>query len=466
MLSSLYISQMIDYIDGIPFEGPAIDPYIDGTLSVLSGSEFTQVGPFAFYSCSTLEAIDVPAYGAGSQAFENCTALSEAVFNNSNYTYIYTSAFKNCTSLAMVSGRLYNIYPNAFNGCTSLMSLYISSDYCMLSNSNAFANTPIADSTLTGEFGSIYVPFSAVATFQSSSVWSYFSERFVGYDFNPPISGITPTLRDMVEQGRSAFTALYEPSASVVGYGNTLFAGTSLSLVSLPEVEAIWSGGAFGGCTNLREIFLPKCSVIYQAFQGCGALTELSLPACEGIYDSAFNGCTGLQYVSLPSCRYVNFSNWFGAARNNLKAIYCPSSVVYFGHLAGMFNGCSNLSFFEVPYMGTVSSSMFTATGLSRFVMMSGTYINTQAFGGCSKLTELYLGYYNNDSTYSYVIGIDYGSTTFALGGTPIQSGEGVIYVPSTMLSAYQSDYHWSSVSAYMQPWDPETYVPATYTKE
>ena len=58
------------------------------------------------------------------------------------------------------------------------MSLFIDySSVAKLSAVNAFANTPMSNSTYTGSFGSIYVPASLVAAYQSATNWATYSAR-------------------------------------------------------------------------------------------------------------------------------------------------------------------------------------------------------------------------------------------------------------------------------------------------
>ena len=66
--------------------------------------------------------------------------------------------------------------------CVTLTALYLlSTSVVTLANVNAFTNTPISESTLTGDFGSIYVPESLVSAYQSATGWSTYSARITAY---------------------------------------------------------------------------------------------------------------------------------------------------------------------------------------------------------------------------------------------------------------------------------------------
>lgn len=43
-----------------------------------------------------------------------------------------------------------------------------------------FANTPIANTTYLGYFGSIYVPASLLASYKTATNWATYSSRMVG----------------------------------------------------------------------------------------------------------------------------------------------------------------------------------------------------------------------------------------------------------------------------------------------
>lgn len=180
----------------------------------------------AFHTCTSLNSINMPLIeNIPSSAFRGCTSLSQIVFPNciairSNafmdctslnsvslpeLTTIYYCAFSNCTSLSVLelpnclslySNALWKVsnlktisLPNAnrigssaFGNCQKLESIYLlRSTRAALSNANAFANTPISNSTYLGYFGSIYVPESLVDSYKTATNWATYSDRIVAY---------------------------------------------------------------------------------------------------------------------------------------------------------------------------------------------------------------------------------------------------------------------------------------------
>ena len=124
-------------------------------------SNCTSIGSYAFLSCSSLESVSLPlCANAGYGAFANCINLS-------------TISLPVCT----------NIGSSMFRECYNFLSLYLTgSSVATLANSNAFSSTPIAGYTTStgGVYGSIYVPSSLLASYQTATNWTYFSSRFVG----------------------------------------------------------------------------------------------------------------------------------------------------------------------------------------------------------------------------------------------------------------------------------------------
>lgn len=137
----------------------------------------------AFYMCSKLTNISLPKLASlGTSVFESCASLS--VVNLPALRNIGSSAFSNCLNLAMASfPSLSSIFGNnAFYSCAHLLSLYLlGSSVAALANKNAFSNTPISNSTAStgGVYGSIYVKASLYSSWIAKLNWSIYSARFV-----------------------------------------------------------------------------------------------------------------------------------------------------------------------------------------------------------------------------------------------------------------------------------------------
>ena len=89
------------------------------------------------------------------------------------------SVFTNCISLTSIDlPRCNFIGSYAFANCSSLTSLTLRySNVTWLYTINAFQSTPMSISTLTGTFGSIYVPASLVNAYKSATNWTIYKDR-------------------------------------------------------------------------------------------------------------------------------------------------------------------------------------------------------------------------------------------------------------------------------------------------
>lgn len=142
-----------------------------------------RVGSATFYSCYALTTANFPsAQGIGSSAFEHCEALVTTSFPN--VATAGSFAFAYCYALSTISFPvLTNVASCMFMSCSALMSVYLlSSKMVTLNSTNAFAGTPMSNSSYTGSFGSIYVPESLVASYKTRTGWSLYASRITAYE--------------------------------------------------------------------------------------------------------------------------------------------------------------------------------------------------------------------------------------------------------------------------------------------
>ena len=132
-----------------------------------------------FYNNANLSVVSFPACSyVGQSAFCSCGLVS-AFFPKCSF--VGTSAFAYCSSLEMISlPSCKNIYSYAFYSCKNLMSLYLlGSTVAPMASTGVFTSTPMVLSTLTGRFGSIFVPASLYSNYIRYSYWSSIAARFV-----------------------------------------------------------------------------------------------------------------------------------------------------------------------------------------------------------------------------------------------------------------------------------------------
>ena len=184
------------------------DAMVTGILSVYSNDRVKNIGSYAFYSCRSLTSVNFPACTTiGSYAFYYCSSLTSVNFpacttigNDAFYycrsltsvnfpacTSIGSNTFYYCSSLTSAefgsnisnsSVKAYIIFSAAFSNCSKLTKLELYwPAVAILSNTNAFYLTPMSVSTLTGTWGSIYVPASLVNTYKSATNWVTYADR-------------------------------------------------------------------------------------------------------------------------------------------------------------------------------------------------------------------------------------------------------------------------------------------------
>ncbi|MDF2538599.1 MAG: Ig-like surface protein, partial [Herbinix sp.] len=82
----------------------------------------------------------------------------------------------------------------------------------------------------------------------------------------------------------------------------------SVETIMIPSTVTVIKGGtyagAFDGCTNLKNIKLPKglIEIGTNAFKNCSSLTEITIPSTvTKIGQFAFSGCKGLTAITIPA---------------------------------------------------------------------------------------------------------------------------------------------------------------------
>lgn len=131
-------------------------------------------GNYAFSGCTSLEHIFLPKFTlSGTYSFNGCTKLLTAVFPCSGITAVAMggNTFRGCSKLTSVDiGNVTQIKANEFYNCAAMNILVLRrTSVTTLANVSAFAGTPFA-SGKTG--GTLYVPASTLASYQTASNWS------------------------------------------------------------------------------------------------------------------------------------------------------------------------------------------------------------------------------------------------------------------------------------------------------
>ena len=228
---------------------------------------------------------------------------------------------------------------------------------------------------------------------------------------------------------------------------------TGLTSVSLPNLTSMrrW---AFAYCSSLNSIELSMCTEISSnAFINCINLKSVSFPVCKTILSSAFKNCSSLQSINVPKCTKIDNNAFYGCT--NLTSVSFPACTDI-GSSA--FYSCTNLAYIDFPaFSGTVTSTLLGMSFGSFKKLLAVSFskspnIAVSAFNKCSKLASVNfpacttIGEYAFYNCYSLKNVTLQASTIVELGGSLAfyGSGDGYIYVPASLVSAYKSASYWS----------------------
>ena len=228
----------------------------DGNGYLLFEEPLTQIDDRAFYNCSSLISITLPASLTliGGYAFDYCSNLSSISFP-ANLTTIGNYAFCNCSSLTSISlpQGVTSIGTYAFQSCSNLTSI----------------NLPAS--------------LNSIETSAFSSC--------------------------------SSLTSINLP-ASLTSIGNSAFYGCDkLSSISLPANLNLIDNAAFSGCSSLTSISLPASltSIGHYAFENCSSLVRVDChrETPPSLGETPFSGIpTASAVLHVPSGCAENYSGW------------------------------------------------------------------------------------------------------------------------------------------------------------
>lgn len=208
---ALTLDGMAEAVAGIQTGGGGGDDLLNQivarTVTECSDATITSAGIYAFYNCTRLTSVSLPAcMDVGNYAFSNCTSLTSV--NLPTCTSFGTYAFGVCSKLesislpacTVVSGNMFSscnklasvdlsvcrsVGKNAFNGCYSLTSVCIRSEsMCNLVGTTAFTGCHHFLGTVSATYnpdglkdGYIYVPDGLVDSYKTATNWSTFADQ-------------------------------------------------------------------------------------------------------------------------------------------------------------------------------------------------------------------------------------------------------------------------------------------------
>ena len=294
------------------------DAYTKGNAKITSvkfeGSNLITIGKEAFYACSNIKTISIPASVTTIEeyAFIQCTGLTSITFaENSALTTIEDYAFADCSGLKSIifaeNSALTKIGTQAFRDCTSLSEISLPKTVETIDSQAFWECTAkkitfegaIPESNLIAAVGdNWFVNCRALTEINALEISTngYYTEDGVVFHKSGE-----ETILIKCPQGK---TGSYTVPKGTTSIGKHAFANcsclTSITLLdSLKSIEA----NAFESCTELTDITLPGSltSIGTTAFGACSSLKNVTLPnGPTTIQENAFKDCTGLTRITIP----------------------------------------------------------------------------------------------------------------------------------------------------------------------
>lgn len=168
------------------------------------------------------------------------------------------------------------------------------------------------------------------------------------------------------------------------------------------------------------DIETTATSIVQQTCRERRKITSISAPNCTSIGGYGFYGCTSLETVDFPKLTTFGASN--------------------------VFDGCTKLEGFAMPKGSGQPNTNSTFKGCSKLKCFDGGVGITHITGGNT---------FQNCTVFDTIVLRRTASVTAiatsAFSGTPFGSSGtgGTLYVPSSMISSYQSATNWSTILGY-----------------
>ena len=341
---------------------------------VVLGNGLTEIAPYTFMDCTSLTNV---VFGEnlsviGNTAFKGCTALTDVVFPDS-LTRINYYAFRNCTSITeLVIPENVFVDFDVFTGCTSLTDLTVKSGVSLESFSfndcTSLSQATLEDritvenhvfkgcsklANMTIGKGAVLVPFAFSGCTGLKSV---------------NISGtvVSTKKRFLAASGRKLLAAEPEaepepdPEATSVGdYGFYGCSGLETALIG-SKVNEI-GGGAFGGCTKLRDITVEPGNTSYETVDGMLLTAD---------HTTLISGAGSDRGVVVPA-NVTTIEDGAFAGFGNITSVTLPNTVTTIGKAA--FSNCTALATITIPSSVTsIGSKAFCDTAIKTVCVSSG----------------------------------------------------------------------------------------------
>ena len=421
------------------------------SVSFAAGSRLTTIGYSAFYYCSSLKSIDIPAgvtsigssafqlTSIGDYAFIRCSSL-QSIEIPAGVTSIGGSAFYGCSNLESVTfaegSQLASIGWNVFYGCSSLTTIEIPAGVTSIGSeafrhcSNLESVTFAKESQLTSigrdafrdciSLKSIEIPagvksigdaaflhcYNLNTVYYAGSIDNWFNFGYGGAYSNPLSNGA-----ELYIGGELVTEVVVPESVTTIGY--QLTGCTSLTSITIHSGVTSIGSSAFYNCSNLESVTFAEGSQLTSiggsAFSVCSGLTSISIPAgVTSIGSSAFSGTSAknVYITDIEAWCNIEFGDDDSNPLYNGGVLWLNGEIVFELNIPGTVERIGNYAFYNSERVkNVVIEEGVTEIGERAFYSMyrlesvtipsTVTKIGSYAFAHSSPDSKLKYIYYN-----------------------------------------------------------------------
>ncbi len=361
-----------------------------GCKNTVVPDEVTEIGSYAFNSCTGLSTIELPesVWKIDSYAFSGCTGLTSVKMHEGISTIGYY-AFSNCKSLQQITlpMSLHSIGERAFANCESMSSIELPEDLKELSSS-VFYGTPLEKITSLAvepatakedafegvESAILLVPAGTKDTYREATGWNALSSIIEADDNGDPLWTEGDAFIAKTEEGVSMSFVVTDAAEKTCTVGQarnkSAIYNYTQGVVTVPSVvngfDVTGIGNyAFDECRRLTTINLPYGikTIGDVAFSSCNQLIKINIPrSVKSIGGWTFYWCTNLARVEIPNgVESIGQRSFY--QMNSLTTVVLPISMKSIGTLA--FYGSKKLKTIKVYMTDTISINTNVFEGIS-----------------------------------------------------------------------------------------------------
>ena len=328
------------------------------------------IGSNAFENCTALSTLDLPVHwtAMNERSFAGCTSLT-TIELSSRLETIGTAAFLNCTALETVvipeNNKIKQINHRAFDSCIALTSLSNLNNVTLIGSKGFYGCTSLT--TLYGIENIVTVEDDTFNLCKSlTGTWNFESLTTLGY---------------------RAFNncATNEGCAFILNFP---------SIVTLGGTSG--DTNVFSNSTGIKEIYLGASlkNMSHNTFSNCTGLEKIEMAGIDSSLKAfpsyTFDGCTALKAFSIPE-GITTLPNRMFRNCTSLTAVYLPSTLTTINSGSqdhATFANCNNMYLVSEPFTFTSDDDIPAKPDVYYFPANLETIANGEVFKKCQNLNS------------------------------------------------------------------------------